>query len=77
MLPRSFPDPIFGEDRWAGKDDEYLKGLVGAAGFEPATPSPPDTLFVCAQRSMDVHEHNLSLVNRQKCTHTNSQTGRG
>ena len=54
MLPRSFPDPIFGEDRRAGKDDEYLKGLVGAAGFEPATPSPPDW---CANRAALRSEH--------------------
>jgi hypothetical protein len=45
---------MFWEDSRPLVRPKRLKGLVGAAGFEPATPSPPDW---CANRAALRSEH--------------------
>lgn len=48
FLPIPFPRGISGKNFLGKFDSKCLIFLVGAAGFEPTTPSPPDW---CANRA--------------------------
>ena len=47
-LPHGLPRPVFWEDEGGEIWSKSLILLVGAPGFEPGTPSPPDW---CANRA--------------------------
>jgi hypothetical protein len=74
MLPSRFPAAKSWEARWGENRDKSLILLVGAPGFEPGTPSPPDW---CANRAAlrSAHRGHLYAVHPRPCKGTLNRTG--